>query len=146
MIFSRSSSGSPGGRWSRYEHGSARPSGCGKSDPKSTWSEPIASMSLSSLSSWKGLIEMFRLNATIGSSSKAWGILRWTSSRCSRNGTTQSPPFSTAAILRSGKRVRTPWHTSADMVSSIARLPCVIIRKASGRNGSISCGPVQSLW
>ena len=32
------------------------------------------------------------------------------------------------------------------MVSSMARLPWVIMRNASGRNGSISCGPVQSLW
>ena len=97
-------------------------------------------------SSWNGLTQMLRLNAATGSSSKACGILRYVSSRWWRNGTTQSPPFSTAAMRSSGKRVITPWQTSADIVSSMGRLPCVIIRKASGRNGSISCGPIQSDW
>ena len=62
------------------------------------------------------------------------------------NGTTQSPPFSIAAMRRSGKRERRPWQVSAAIVSSIGRLPIVSMRNGSGRNGSISCGPVQSAW
>jgi hypothetical protein len=51
-----------------------------------------------------------------------------------------------AATLRSGCRLKAPWHTIAVMVSVIGRFLEASIRNGSSLNGSISCGPVQSAW
>ena len=50
------------------------------------------------------------------------------------------------ATRSSGKRENTPWQTNAAMVSWIGRCPPVMYRNESSRKGSISLGPVQSLW
>src|SRR5437660_843109 len=96
--------------------GSARPSGCGKSEPKITLSTPMRSARARGSSSWNGWTKTLRLKTSIGSSSNSCGYIRYAYAMESSRGATQNAPFSTGATRSPGKRLSIPWPMAEAML------------------------------
>src|ERR1700733_14572254 len=89
----------------QYRLGSARPSGCGQSEPNITLSHPTVATTSATLPSQNGLTHTLRRNTSCGCSGKFCGILLYVACRSSKNGLIQALPFSTL-VIRSAASVQ----------------------------------------
>src|ERR1700742_4098328 len=124
----------------QYRFGSARPSGCGQSEPNITLSHPTVCTTSATLPSQNGLTQTLRRNTSCGCSGKFCGILLYVDCRSSNSGLIQALPFSTLAMRNFGNRVSVPWQIRLVNMSAISRQPSAGHLKADNSNALLVDG------
>src|SRR3981189_739447 len=124
----------------QYPFGSARPSGCGQSEPNITLSQPTVCTTSATLPSQNGLTQMLRRNTSCGCSGKFCGILLYVDCRSSNSGLIQALPFSTLAIRSFGNLVNVPWQIRLVSMSAISRWPNAVHLNADISNALLVDG------
>src|SRR6202048_5082934 len=120
--------------------GSARPSGCGQSEPNIALAQPTVCTTSATLPSQNGLTHTLRRNTACGCSRKFCGILLYVDCRSSNSGLIHALPFSTLAIRSFGKRVRVPWQIRLVSMSAISRWPNAVHLNADISNALLVDG------
>src|ERR1700689_3646434 len=92
----------------QYRLGSARPSGCGQSEPNITLSHPTVCTTPATEPSQNGLTQTLRRNTSCGWSGKFCGTLLYGDCRPANSGFTHALPFSPLAMRSFGNRVNVP--------------------------------------
>ena len=138
MTLALSSSGRPSSS-STKPIGSDMPSGCGKSDPNSTLSAPMSFDQADRVL----LVERVDVDAALERLHRVLverlrRAARRPAGSCSTSGRTQSLPFSTGMIRRSGNRVARPWpmiDVTTSLISAVARRASARRSRSSSLNG-----------
>src|ERR1700749_4019869 len=94
----------------QYRLGSAKPSGCGQSEPNITLSHPTVCTTSATEPSQNGLTQTLGPNTACGCWGKFWRILLYVDWRSSNSVLIHALPFSTLAMRNFGNRFSVPWQ------------------------------------